>query len=78
MPVPDPHRCPLCGEANLCAVASGVGNCWCFSLEIPDEVLERIPEEARQRACVCQPCASGRRDSNSPLVRMRQILRNRG
>jgi hypothetical protein len=39
-------------------MAEGASTCWCFHAEIPAEVLERVPAEARDRACVCQGCAS--------------------
>ncbi|MEJ1962684.1 MAG: cysteine-rich CWC family protein [Gammaproteobacteria bacterium] len=75
---PDVHRCPLCGGANQCQVARGRGNCWCFTRPIPDEVLKRIPESARELACVCEACAFGRRDIPATLARMQEILRGRG
>ena len=54
-----PGRCPLCGRANDCQQASCdayKGLCWCERVTFPDELLERIPEEARNRACVCRSC----------------------
>jgi len=75
--VMDPHRCPLCGGANDCAVAQGRGNCWCFTRPIPDEVLERIPTDARDRACVCTACAFGTRERTQTYQRMTEILRRR-
>jgi hypothetical protein len=73
---PDPQRCPLCGESNECGVARGFSTCWCFNKPIPDDVLKRIPREARQFACACEPCASGKRNPPEALVRIRQILGN--
>jgi hypothetical protein len=35
------------------------GSCWCFSTPIAAGVIERIPEERRGQACVCQACAAG-------------------
>lgn len=54
-------RCPLCGEPNACGMAAGAETCWCMSTEIPASVLERIPPEAREQACVCAACAAGKR-----------------
>lgn len=73
----DAHRCPLCGGKNDCAVAQGRGNCWCFTRPIPDTVLERIPPEARDRACVCTSCAFGQREPTKIYQRMAEILRRR-
>ena len=72
----DAQRCPLCGEVNHCAVALGDNDCWCFSTEIPESVLEKIPPEARQRACICASCASGRTPTTT-ITRLSEILRAR-
>src|SRR6185295_7497090 len=66
----DPKRCPLCGEGNACGMAAGQqGDCWCKSVKIPAEVLERVPAAARDRACVCERCATGtRRALRVPVV----------
>jgi len=55
----DARRCPLCGDANACAIAEGKTTCWCFERTIGQEVLMRIPEDARNVACVCARCAAG-------------------
>ncbi|MEP7244366.1 MAG: cysteine-rich CWC family protein [Gammaproteobacteria bacterium] len=60
----DPRRCPLCGKSNECGMESGQGTgkaaCWCFTRTIPESVLEQIPADARDQACVCSACASSR------------------
>jgi nickel-dependent lactate racemase len=50
--------CPLCGGENHCATASGKDpySCWCMTIKVPEELLERIPEEKRGESCVCQKC----------------------
>ena len=55
----NPSRCPLCGGANECQLSSPVaykGQCWCASVEIPAELLARVPENLRNRACICRSC----------------------
>jgi prepilin-type N-terminal cleavage/methylation domain-containing protein/prepilin-type processing-associated H-X9-DG protein len=55
----DPSRCPLCGGANgcqLCSPAAYKGQCWCAREEFPAELLARVPENLRNRACVCRVC----------------------
>jgi prepilin-type N-terminal cleavage/methylation domain-containing protein/prepilin-type processing-associated H-X9-DG protein len=55
----NPAQCPLCGAANgcqLCSPAAYKGQCWCAHEEISDELLARVPENLRNRACVCRPC----------------------
>ena len=50
----DPAICPLCGGPNdcqLCTLAAHKCPCWCASLEIPSELLARVPEALRNRAC---------------------------
>jgi len=57
---PDPSRCPLCGETNACGMVAGdVSPCWCKSVKIPAPVLERVPAVARDKACICERCATG-------------------
>lgn len=62
-PTVDDSVCPLCGGANACARADGgdpsPGRCWCESVSIPGEVLERIPAASRGRHCLCAECATG-------------------
>jgi Cysteine-rich CWC len=56
----DPSRCPLCGEANACAMAvdPNASRCWCFDVTIAPEALDCVPAEARGVACICARCAS--------------------
>ena len=54
--------CPLCGQRNQCAQAESatpVQQCWCFAAPIERRVLERLPAEQRNRACLCPRCAQG-------------------
>jgi len=59
------NHCPLCGQANLCAMeaerATGVRQppCWCTQAHFSAALLERLPPEARGRACVCRACVDG-------------------
>jgi prepilin-type N-terminal cleavage/methylation domain-containing protein/prepilin-type processing-associated H-X9-DG protein len=49
----------LCGGANecqLCSPAAYKGSCWCARLEISGELLARVPENFRNRVCVCRQC----------------------
>ncbi|MBE7374431.1 cysteine-rich CWC family protein [Pseudomonas lopnurensis] len=59
-PVP-PSRCPLCGQPNQCAQCdpSAAQPCWCFSTRIPRQIRASIPQEARNKACICARCADG-------------------
>jgi hypothetical protein len=55
----DPARCPLCGGPNhclLCATTPYKGRCWCSQEEMPAELLARVPEPLRDRACICRGC----------------------
>jgi hypothetical protein len=54
-----PEQCPLCGKPNDCLLCSPVvykGQCWCTHEEIPTELLARVPDEFRNRACICRSC----------------------
>lgn len=55
----DPALCPLCGQTNgcqLCSPATYKGPCWCATAEMPVELLALVPENARNRACICVNC----------------------
>jgi hypothetical protein len=39
-------------------MVAGAATCWCFSVEMPREVIDRIPAGARGVACVCRACAA--------------------
>ncbi|WP_332873982.1 cysteine-rich CWC family protein [Amphritea pacifica] len=61
----DPHLCPLCHQDNRCGNLSSCGSdasCWCRSPDIsfPQTLLDRVPEEAKGRACICRSCAANR------------------
>jgi hypothetical protein len=69
---PAPEKCPLCGEANecqLCSHAAHKGQCWCASVEIPAELIARVPEHLRNRACICQKCVTGFHRGKNPEAR---------
>ncbi|CAN7668963.1 cysteine-rich CWC family protein [Variovorax sp. LjRoot290] len=61
---PDPSRCPLCGEANRCAmeIERETGQvqppCWCMQTDFDRAVLARVPAEMRGLACICARCAT--------------------
>ncbi|MDE2416811.1 MAG: cysteine-rich CWC family protein [Burkholderiales bacterium] len=59
----DPGACPLCGQANQCAMelerATGVKQtaCWCTQVTMGAELLSGIPADAVGKACICPSCA---------------------
>jgi len=53
--------CPLCGGPNGCPLASDApykGSCWCMQLDMPEELMKRLPEESRGRSCICHRCVA--------------------
>lgn len=63
IPAVNPRLCPLCGQVNLCAMevarATGVKQppCWCTEASFDAALLASIPEQARDKACICAACA---------------------
>jgi hypothetical protein len=51
-----PDRCPICGEPNDCGMAAGKSECWCASVKISPEALEKVPEGAKGKVCLCRKC----------------------
>jgi hypothetical protein len=64
-PAPATNFCPLCGQANRCALevqrATGQEQppCWCMQVDFGADLLARVPAEARRLACICPACARG-------------------
>ncbi|WP_426140387.1 cysteine-rich CWC family protein [Pseudomonas sp. DWP3-1-2] len=56
----DPDRCPACGSSNRCTLAdprTADQACWCFSVVIDPAIIEALPQEVRDQACLCPRCA---------------------
>jgi len=56
----DPSLCPACGARNDCALAdprTADRPCWCYGVSIDRAVLEALPAELRNAACLCPRCA---------------------
>ncbi|MBX8494519.1 cysteine-rich CWC family protein [Pseudomonas cichorii] len=56
----DPSLCPACGFSNSCTLADPRTvdqACWCFSQSIDPAVLQALPAELRNQACLCPRCA---------------------
>ncbi|SDM74365.1 Cysteine-rich CWC [Oryzisolibacter propanilivorax] len=56
-----PCHCPLCGQANGCAIAAGAPaqDCWCMTTPVARTALARLPQDQRGQRCLCPHCASG-------------------
>ncbi|HEY3333536.1 MAG TPA: cysteine-rich CWC family protein [Capsulimonadaceae bacterium] len=57
-PAPDKKRCPLCGEPNRCAMSNATGDemCWCFEVPVDIKLIEALPLEVKNVACLCEAC----------------------
>ncbi|WP_283148050.1 cysteine-rich CWC family protein [Silvimonas soli] len=58
--IPASAICPICGALNGCAmVQSGpdaAASCWCMSVTVDATVLNQLPPEQLDRACLCPRC----------------------
>jgi hypothetical protein len=55
-----PAVCPACGASNDCALAEPKNadqTCWCFSVSIDPAIIQALPDELRNKACLCPRCA---------------------
>lgn len=53
--------CPACGALNHCSLAdprSATQACWCYGVSIDPAVLQALPAELRNKACLCPRCAA--------------------
>lgn len=68
----DPTRCPLCGADNRCAMelerATGQAQppCWCTTTTFAPDLLARLPDAARDQACICAACVAAHQDIARP------------
>ena len=51
----DPNMCPLCGEENNC-MANSAERCWCNDVTVPQALLDLVPVNLRDKACICRSC----------------------
>ncbi|MBX9832893.1 MAG: cysteine-rich CWC family protein [Burkholderiaceae bacterium] len=57
----DASVCPLCGQANQCAIAAGqpAESCWCMEPgSIAPGALAALTPEQRGKTCICPACGS--------------------
>ncbi|OPX24266.1 MAG: hypothetical protein B1H05_05390 [Candidatus Cloacimonas sp. 4484_140] len=66
--------CPICGKDNNC-MAHSDEPCWCLSVEIPQELLDLIPESKKKKACICLKCIRDFKDDPGKFINER-ILYN--
>jgi hypothetical protein len=64
----NPQLCPLCAKDNACG--NVINNnlacdekkkltCWCQdpNIQFPPELLQQVPDELKNKTCICQSCA---------------------
>ena len=47
----EPSVCPKCGNAFHCSTSS---KCWCYEIDVPAEVMEKLQEQ--YEGCLCPDC----------------------
>jgi hypothetical protein len=59
-------KCPLCGEDNGCYAVLGKDphKCWCMTASVPKQLLTQIPDEDRNKSCVCKACVDKFKENN--------------
>ncbi|MEA2095796.1 MAG: cysteine-rich CWC family protein [Candidatus Cloacimonadota bacterium] len=66
--------CPICGKDNNCMAHSNEP-CWCNNVEIPQELLDLVPDSKKNKACICLKCIQDFKDDSQKFIRKR-ILHN--
>lgn len=53
-----PTICPICGNQNNCGYLLNklATPCWCSKEFFPKKIINRIPVEQRNKACICRSC----------------------
>ena len=52
-PSKDSRICPICGQDNGCKHSK---DCWCYDVKIPQELLDTLPHDKKEAACICKSC----------------------
>ncbi len=54
----EPLVCPVCQQVNQCAVSAGkpIEDCWCLSASAKAVISDKLRDQLRGKACVCQSC----------------------
>jgi len=45
------ETCPRCGSKFVCGKS---GKCWCYEIDVPESVLDKIVKE--YKSCLCPGC----------------------
>lgn len=53
MKLQEAEYCPKCGKEFNCSKS---GKCWCFEINLPSEIQEKIRQQ--YDACLCPKCLS--------------------
>jgi len=47
--------CPFCQNENAC-MAKTSQSCWCNNVDIPEQLLKLVPEQYKNKQCICNNC----------------------
>lgn len=54
--------CPFCQTLNNC-MAHDDKPCWCKQVEIPQELLDLVPNTKKHKVCICLRCIQAFKDT---------------
>ncbi|MDC9724744.1 MAG: cysteine-rich CWC family protein [Gammaproteobacteria bacterium] len=57
----DERLCPLCQSQNACMANT---SCWCNNQKVPQELRDLLPEEQKNKACICNKCITAFNEAN--------------
>jgi len=60
----DESVCPFCKSKNSC-MAQASTPCWCNNVDIPKQLLKLVPDEFKNKACICNDCITSFLDNPS-------------
>ncbi|WLR51933.1 cysteine-rich CWC family protein [Bacillus tianshenii] len=49
-------KCPICQKENNCGNELGKPTCWCSEETFPEGIFALVPDEMRNKACICKDC----------------------
>ncbi|MBT8334858.1 MAG: cysteine-rich CWC family protein [Desulfobacterales bacterium] len=59
--------CPFCQTVNKC-MAHDDKPCWCKNVEIPQDLLNLVPETKKRKVCICLQCIQAFKDNPAAFM----------
>ena len=70
----DMYACPFCQEKNDCGIRKQ-SPCWCVNTNIPSQLIDLVPEETKNKSCICENCIADYLKSPQDFIKQRKLMK---